>query len=140
MKKKMLVTCAALSVAWCFFAAVAFAAEFTWTGGGSGWADGANWGGTAPGAGDTAVIPSGFDVTVADGDVATVGALGAIRVEGSLVFLNTSSAVTIAGNISGAGAITSQGAVGITLAGDNVGHTGRMEFTNSNVTVTSRTT
>ena len=139
MKKKMLVTCAALSVAWCFFAAVASAAEFTWTGGGSGWADGANWGGTAPGAGDTAVIPSGFDVKVTDGDVATVGALGAIRVEGSLVFLNTSSDVTIAGNISGAGAITSQGASGITLAGDNIGHTGKMEFTNSNVTVTSRT-
>ena len=139
MKKKMLVTCAALSVAWCFFAAVASAAEFTWTGGGSGWADGANWGGTAPGAGDTAVIPSNFDVKVTDGDVATVGALGAIRVEGSLVFLNTSSDVTIAGDISGAGAITAQGASGITLAGDNIGHTGKMEFTNSNVTVTSRT-
>ena len=54
MKKNMLFTCAALSVAWCFLAAVASAAEFTWTGGGSGWADGANWGGTAPGAGDTA--------------------------------------------------------------------------------------
>ena len=139
MKKNMLCTCAALSVAWCFLAAVASAAEFTWTGGGSGWADGANWGGTAPGAGDTAVIPSNFDVKVTDGDVATVGALGAIRVEGSLVFLNTSSDVTIAGNISGAGAITSQGASGITLAGDNIGHTGKMEFTNSNVTVTSRT-
>ena len=139
MKKNMLFTCAALSVAWCFLAAVASAAEFTWTGGGSGWADGANWGGTAPGAGDTAVIPSGFDVKVTDGDVATVGALGAIRVEGALVFLNTSSDVTLAGNISGAGAITSQGASGITLAGDNIGHTGKMEFTNSNVTVTSRT-
>ena len=139
MKKNMLFTCAALSVAWCFLAAVASAAEFTWTGGGSGWADGANWGGTAPGAGDTAVIPSNFDVKVTDGDVATVGALGAIRVEGALVFLNTSSDVTLAGNISGAGAITSQGASGITLAGDNIGHTGKMEFTNSNVTVTSRT-
>ena len=67
----------------------AFGASRTWTGGGDGtsWKDGANWGGTAPAAGD--------DVTVS---ATSVNDLGTVAEPLALHSLTLSGAITISGN------------------------------------------
>lgn len=56
-----------------------FAADFTWTGaaGNGDWTDGANWGGTAPGASDTAIFTAAATVTP------PASFVGLIRVSGN---------------------------------------------------------
>jgi len=119
----------------------AFATDYTWTGGGSGWADKDNWGGTlAPDTGDKAIIPSGFTAEVADSDVATVAALGDLEIQsgGKVSFVNTGTALDLSANLSGAGTITSTNAATITLSGENENFTGPTTFVTTPVTVTSR--
>lgn len=85
-------------------------------------------------------IPSGTTATVADGDVATVAALTGIEIESgaTLSFANTGTALTLATDLSGGGAITGTGSKGVTFSGDNSGFTGPMTFNDSFVYVTSR--
>jgi len=114
----------------------------TWTGGGSGWNDSANWGGMpAPAAGQRAQIPAGFAVEVADADVSTVSALGLLDLAAgsSVSFVNGSVACPIPAILTGSGAIRSLGASSVTLSGNNTQFYGPMEFTNTPVYVTSRT-
>jgi hypothetical protein len=121
----------------------AYAAVRSWDGGASSalWGEAANWSGdTVPGEGEKVVIPSGVTVQVADADAESVAAVAVIEVEkgGKLEFVNSGTAVSLAGDISGEGDVCSSGSAGITLAGWNFDHLGSMEFTNTPVYVTSR--
>ncbi|MDO4569980.1 MAG: hypothetical protein Q4D38_06345 [Planctomycetia bacterium] len=93
-----------------FLFGTVWAADVTWMGGGTdtNWTTSGNWGGTAPTADDTAIVPTNetpFAVTVDDGAVAaTLTATGATLTQGAgtatigtSVTLNTGAAYTLSG-------------------------------------------
>lgn len=113
----------------------AFAASRTWTGGGTdnNWTTPANWGGTAPVAGDSLVFPAGAARLANTNDFPAGTAFVLIGVSGSgytlggnsvslsagLATTHPSGTVTVNLAISGAGGVTVGGAGRLILAGAN---------------------
>ena len=118
-----------------------FAGEITWRGGGStsAWSDGSNWdGGNAPGANDTAVIPSGKHAYMSSADVETASAAPlagiSLAAADSELFITNNSAVTLSVPLSGVGQLKiSNEMKTLTLAADNGNLSGPVTITNSSV-------
>ena len=121
--------------------AATFAGEIAWRGGGStsAWSDGTNWeGGNAPGANDTAVIPSGKHAYMSSADVSMVSAAPLVGISlaasDSELFITNSSEVSLSVPLSGTGQLKiSNGMKKLTLAADNGNLTGPVTITNSSV-------
>jgi hypothetical protein len=101
----------------------ALAGTMTWTGTGN-WTNASNWGGAVPGAGDTAIIPSG-----------TVTVTGSVQVlilsnAGTLTFSGWGTVLTASNVIVGAA-----GTVNHTAQGFFGGFSNRVQFVCTNLTV-----
>ena len=121
-----------------------------WTGDGdtTAWSDGGNWeGGTAPGAGDTAVIPAGATAIWSQTDASFMNALAGIELNGDMEVSGMTAATTLTVPISGAGvfrgleggekaaSISSGTYYYLTLNNNNENFTGTFAFTNCGVCV-----
>ena len=118
------------------------AADVTWKGGGntSAWSDGSNWdGGSAPGLGDIAVLPSGAIVraTIDDIDYAEATKLGGIHFSGDdtvLVVANVAEARTFDIPFSGVGEFRVLDCTAkLTMKADNSSYMGSFVVSNAYV-------
>lgn len=141
---------AALVAAACVSASPAFAAEVVWKGGGetAAWSDGSNWvGGTAPGLGDTAVIPAGKSAVWSQTDAARMNTFAGITLDGEMEVSGMTASTTLTVPLSGDGVFRGldggESASGISsgpfyklaLDNDNKAFTGTFAFTNCGVIV-----
>ena len=123
---------------------------FTWTGEGdtAAWSDGGNWErGTAPGSGDTAVIPAGSTAKWSQTDASFMNALGGIELNGDMEVSNMTAYTTLTVPLSGSGvfrglygaesapSISSGTYYYLTLQNDNRDFTGTFAFTNCGVLI-----
>ena len=135
MRKLMTVACAVC------VAAVASAKEVTWTGGGSGWGDPANWSDT-PQEGDIAVIPENVTATVKLADVTAFRNFGGYRLEaGSMLFLDAVSFHSYDAfdkPLTGSGTLYAYNG-SIWFKPDSSAFDGKFAFTNTYVEVHSKT-
>ena len=119
---------------------VTFANPVVWSGAGAGdWTDDDNWEGSAPSAGDTAVIPSGATaplMTAEDFTLAnSLAAINLAAADSTLLIGNTASKdLTVPVTGSGLFAVDN-GQTVLNLKADNTGFTGPFFFTNSLVVV-----
>ena len=126
------------------------AEPFTWTGEGdtAAWSDGGNWeGGTAPGSGDTAIIPEGITAKWSQTDKSFMNALAGIELNGDMEVSNMTAATTLTVPLSGSGvfrglygaesapALSSGTYYYFTLQNDNSDFTGTFAFTNCGVRI-----
>lgn len=130
------------------------AGEVTWKGDGASqrWSDGSNWvGGTPPGSGDIAVIPSNTIAYASHytdangGDLTTINSLGGIRLDGTNAVLRLDGENDPNGifdfnvPLSGDGRFVFENTVNndryMNMKGDNGGFTGSFVFTNARVVV-----
>jgi len=85
---------------WLLWSAPAFGATRTWTGGGAdnNWSTTANWGGTAPVAGDDLVFPSGALRLSNNNNISAGTSFNSITISGSGYTLAGNSIALAAGN------------------------------------------
>ena len=135
----------ALALAAAVASSFGLAAEKTWNGtAGDSWSDGTKWEGGAPGAGDTAVIPSGATATVVTAaDMANVNLLAGITLAAadSTIRFSTQEQTTMSCPVSGPGRYEVVDTAAGSSAGQfrincsNMGFTGEFYFANSLVRI-----